>query len=165
MADGDCHSIGGISWLGRRRQLQDSGHHGGYLRLISASIPRHGSLDLSRGVRGDCDPAASGDQKAHCRRLSRTHRAADIVLAEHPLDRDDVGLELAYKGFEGLLDEKEPLWQGQIGRRGDHADVKGIESAPRGSGDHGHATTGETGINPENTHDPSECYPNMCSTL
>jgi hypothetical protein len=87
------------------------------------------------------------------------------VLTEHPLNRDDVGLELAHEGFKGPLNEEEPLWQGQIRRRGDHANVEGIESAPGGPRDHGHATTGETGINPENTHDPSECYPNMCSTL
>jgi hypothetical protein len=165
MTYGDGQRISCVGRLGCRREPKKTGHHRGYLRLVGPTITRDGSLDLSGCVARHGDSMTGSYQETHGCRLSRSHGAANVVLAEYSFDRHDIRVEFRHELFNGPFDKQEALRKLEARRGSDHADMQGIEFLARSAGDHGHPATGKTGIYPENAHEASECHPNMCSTL
>ena len=72
-------------------QPQQPGHHRGHLRLVGLAGAGDGGLDLARAcTSAPGSPARAAASTATAPRLRGAHDRADVVLAEHPLDRDRV---------------------------------------------------------------------------
>lgn len=105
--DGD-----GVGRIGRPWQLferQYAGDHGADLRLVRTPITGDCGFDFARRVQRDGQPGTGRRDSGDSARLCGAHDSADVVLAEHSLDRDDFGFELVDCRYDRFLDGKKSL--------------------------------------------------------
>jgi hypothetical protein len=74
------------------------------------------------------------------------------VLAEHPLDRDDVGPVALDPALDLGPDGQQPLGDGRVGRGGDDADVHTPHGAPTGTVDDPEPAPGQSRVDAEHPH-------------
>ena len=91
LADRQRQRVGGVGRARGLGQAQQPGDHRPHLRLVRRARPGDGGLDLARRVQRhrDARPGRGDDRQPGD--LRGAHHRADVVLAEHPLDGDDVG--------------------------------------------------------------------------
>ena len=112
VAQGEGGGVGGVGRPGRLVEAEQRLHHALHLLLVGAALAGDGLLDLvgrvlarprSRRRRPRPWPAAG---------LADRHGGAHVDLEEHPLDGDDVGLQLGDQGPQLALQLGQPLGSG-----------------------------------------------------
>ena len=127
-------------------------HHRLDLRLVRPAVPGDRGLDLAGRVQRDRDPAASGGHHRDARDLRGAHHGAQVLLREHPLDRDGVRRVLLEPLLDLPLDRQQALVDVPegVGRRdadGDHG-----QPARREPVDDAEAAPGQAGVDSEDAH-------------
>ncbi len=95
--------------VGLALQRKDSGDHRGDLSLVRAAVAGDRGLDLAGGVEVHVDAALRGRQRDHPAGLRGAHHRRHVLLREHPLDRDDVGVVGVHPVLDGIADGQQPL--------------------------------------------------------
>ena len=138
--------------FGARLQAQDPHHHPGHLGLVGAPGAGHGRLHLAGRVPRDRQPRLGRSEDRRRGRLGGAHDGVQVVLAEHPLDGDDVRGQLLDELLDAPADHEQPLRQRIGRRRGDHLDVPEGQRPAEGALDEAHAAPGQARIDPEYAH-------------
>ena len=76
----------------------------------------------------------------------------DVLLGEHPLDRDDVGAVGVHPVFDGVADGEQPVLQWLVGRGADHVDVQRDDLAALTALDDGQPAARQPGIDSHYPH-------------
>jgi hypothetical protein len=159
VADGDGQRVGGVRRVRAFEQAEQPGHHGDDLLLVRPAGTGDGGLDLARGVEHDRQVPARGEQRDHPAGLGGAHRGADVVLAEHPLDRHHVRLVVVQPAFHLVGQPQQADRQVVLGRRAHHADRDRPHAAPGPPVHHAEAAPGEPRVDAEHPHRPTSSRP------
>ena len=152
VGDGQGERVGGVGRLRRLGEPEQPGHHRGDLGLVGAAAAGDGGLDLARGVQGDRQAAARGDQQRDAAGLGGAHDGAEVVLGEDPLDRDRVGRVPVDPVLDAALDGDQALRQRQLGGGAHHAHADQAQRSPDRALDHADTAAGQAGVDPEHAH-------------
>jgi hypothetical protein len=133
-------------------QREQSGDHGGDLFLAGPARPGDGGLDLAGGVEDDRQPPAGRDQRHDPPDLRGAHRGAHVVLAEHPLHRDDVGTVLGHPTLHDIGHRNQPRAEVHLGRGTHDVDGHTADCPPGAAVDHAESAAGEPGVHTQYPH-------------
>ena len=125
LADRERQRVGGVGRPRRLGQPEQPGDHRADLGLVGAPGAGDRGLHLARRVQRDRDAGPGGGHDREPGHLGGAHDGADVVLAEHPLDGDDVraGARRSTRRSASAIDEQPPPDVG-VGRRADDVDVR-----------------------------------------
>src|SRR5207248_7882721 len=84
--------------------------------------------------------------------LRGAHRGPDVVLGEHPLDRDRGWLVLVQPALDLVGHGEQAGGQVGVGRRPHHVDGDTADGPAPAAVDHPQAAPGQTGVDPEHPH-------------
>jgi hypothetical protein len=99
---------------------------------------------------GDAGTLCGEDRQAG--HLSSAHHGADVVLAEHPLDRDHVGAMGGDRSGEGIEEDAQPRAEQLRSRGAQHVDEHKVHRPSRRAIDHADAATGQTWVDTQHAH-------------
>lgn len=155
MAKRDRDGIGGVRRRKTRWQTEQGLHHRTDLILASRARASDRLLDLVRRILRDIAPGTGRLGHGQAARHAHAHRRRDIVLKQHPFDRDDVGTKFDDQGTKFCLHLRQPVRKIERWVGANHPG----SNRPRATTmlDTAIATPRETGIDSQHEHvyDPS----------
>lgn len=142
--------IGSVGWGQQLGEAKQGLHHLADLVLTGRAVPGHGLLDLVGRVLSNI--ATGYDRFGHDDPASHpdSHRSTDILLEQHPLDRDDVRTDVCDQRTDFELEFGEPLGQIDPRIRPNHTCRNGTRRTS--TLDAAVAAPREARVDPENEH-------------
>ena len=130
VADGERERVGGVGRSGCLAQPEQPGDHGGHLLLAGPALTGDGRLHLAGRVEGDRQPGPRREQRDHAAGLRGAHDGAHVVLAEHPLDGDDVRPVPVDPALDHGAEREQPVRERRVGRGAHDVDGDVPDLAP-----------------------------------
>jgi hypothetical protein len=136
--------------------MEHARHHETDLGFVGPSGAGDGRFHFGRSVLKDLKSMTGRDQHRHPGGLGRAHHGHQIVLREDPFDRDDLGMVGRDPAFQSFFDGQQSYGGLGLGRGSDDASLDQASAARTAIND-ADATSGQTWVDPEHSHDAS--YP------